>query len=296
MEKRLGLRNFMDYHHIPVLTREVLAYLDPKPNENFIDATLGLGGHTLEILKKTAPNGKILAIDQDLEGINEAKKRLQEYKNRIIYINNNNVYLDKIIRNSGYKRVSGIVFDLGFASWQVENDLKGLSFSSSAPLDMRMSADLNLTASEILNKYPEKKLANLFYEYGDVRGSRRLASKIIEKRRNISIDNTTDLVDIIGTKNPKILAPIFQALRIEVNKELENLQEVLPKAVEILDKNGRIVVISFHSGEDRIVKNFFRANKGELEILTKKPVVAGKEETDINPRSRSAKLRAAKKV
>lgn len=286
----------MKYYHTPVLMEEVLDYLKPKSNENFVDCTVGLAGHAEKILSKISPRGRLLGIDQNQEGISEAKKKLEKYKNRTIFVHDNFRHLNKIIGDQNFSRVAGIFFDLGLASWQIDDSKKGLSFSVEAPLDMRLSDNLTFTAADIVNRYPEKQLANLFYQYGDVRGNRQLARKIIQSRGKQAIKTTSDLVKIIASKNPKILAPIFQALRIEVNQELENLTLALPQALEILKPKGRIVVISYHSGEDRIVKNFFRSQKGQLKILTKKPVTTSREEIRENPRARSAKLRAAEKI
>lgn len=286
----------MEYQHTPVMAKEVLHYLDPKPNENFIDATLGLGGHARKILDKTAPNGKLLGIEQNKEGLDEACKNLQKYKNRIVAVCDNFLNLDKIIRSKHFSRVSGIIFDLGVASWQIEDSGIGIAFSKNFSLDMRLGDYYSTTAADILNNYTPKELANLFYELGDFRHSHQIAKKIVEKRREKKIRTSFDFIEAIGIKNPKVLAPIFQALRIEVNHELENLNSALPQALNILAPNGRIVAISYHSGEDRIVKNFMRSNKGDLKILTKKPIIPDFEEIKLNSRARSAKLRAGEKV
>jgi len=286
----------MQYYHTPVLTKEVIDYLDIKSNKNYIDATLGLGGHAEEILKKNGPHGKLLAIEQTEDGLDEAKNRLSKYSKRIIFVNDNFRNFEKIIKSNNFPLVSGILFDLGLASWQIGDDNIGLSFSSNHYLDMRLDPMAKRTASEILTTYTFKELSNMFYEYGDIRSSRHLAEKIIASRKDHPIKDVRDLTKIIGSNNPKILAPVFQALRIEVNNELSNLNAVLPQALSAVSSGGRIVVISYHSGEDRIVKNFFRANKESEKILTKKPIVPSWEEIKLNSRSRSAKLRAAEKI
>lgn len=286
----------MKYFHEPVLLKEVIKYLEPKSNKNYVDCTLGLGGHSGKILEKNGPNGQLIGIEQNTEGIEEAQKRLDEFKERVKLVRSNFRNLEKIIKDSKISSVDGILFDLGLASWQIKDDKKGISFSEDAELDMRLSPESNLTAADIINTYPEKQLANLLFEFGDIRGNRYFAKKIVEERKNKKIQKTSELVKIIGTNNPKVLAPIFQALRIEVNSELENLLIALPQALNVLDKGGKIVVISYHSGEDRIVKNFFRANKTKIKILTKKPIIASFEEIKENSRSRSAKLRAAEKI
>lgn len=278
--------------HTPVLVKEVLQYLDPKPNDDFIDCTLGLGGHAKLILEKTAPYGKLLAIEQDLEGMNEAKKILSKFKNRTIFINNNFLNLSQIARVYNFTRISGILFDLGLALWQIKEKKYGYSFEIDSPLDMRMFG-ARMSAAEILNRYHQKELADMFYYNADLGTSRVIARKLIEFKNKKKFSRTSDLIEAIGTKNPKILAPVWQALRIEVNNELKNLQIALRDSVNLLKPGGRLAVISFHSGEDRIVKNFFKENTNCFKILTKKPITPDPLEIKNNPRSRSAKLRAA---
>lgn len=286
----------MKYFHEPVLTKELLVFLAPKSNNNYVDCTVGLGGHSKEILNKNGPNGKLLGIDQDPNSIREAQSKLEKFTKRIKLVCDNFRNLEKIIKNNSFFPIDGIIFDLGLASWQIKEPKKGLSFAQDVYLDMRLSPELKICAADIINTYSEKQLSNLFFEFGDIKGNRFFARKIVKERKNRKIQKTFELVKIIGTNNPKILAPIFQALRIEVNNELENLSLVLPQSLEFLNKGGRIIVISYHSGEDRIVKNFFRSNKSKIKILTKKPVIASREEIQKNPRARSAKLRAAEKI
>ena len=285
----------MNFIHKPVMLEEVIKYFAPRKNQNYIDLTFGLGGHSKEILRKTGPNGKILAVDQDEKAQSEACETLKKYKNRIIYICDNFRNLDKIVGNTHFQRVSGILMDLGLGSWQIDILEKGISFSKNAPLDMRLGNNQRISAKDILNDYNEKQLANLLYNYGDVYKSRKFARNIINYRQKNEISFVSELIEAIGTKNPKILAPIFQAIRIEVNNEIENLNIALPQILNILMPKGKIIVISYHSGEDRIVKNFFRSNKDKLKILTKKPITPTNEEIKYNPRSRSAKLRVAQK-
>jgi 16S rRNA (cytosine1402-N4)-methyltransferase len=286
----------MKYFHEPVLSREVIEYLSPKSNKNYVDCTLGLAGHSKKILEKNGPKGQLVGIEQNTEGLSEAQKRLVGFESRIKLTRGNFSNLEKIIKDSKISSIDGFLFDLGLASWQINDRKSGISFSEDAELDMRLSPESNLTATDIINTYPEKQLANLLFEFGDIRGNRYFAKKIVGERKNKKIQRTSELVKIIGTSNPKVLAPIFQALRIEVNNELENLLLALPQALSILDKGGKIVVISYHSGEDRIVKNFFRSNKNKIKILTKKPITASFEEIKNNSRARSAKLRAAEKI
>lgn len=299
--------------HTSVLLKEVLQFIDPKQNQNFVDCTLGLGGHSTAILEKTAPNGKLLAIEQNYDGLNQARENLKKFDQRITFINDNFYNLQQIIKNQKFHNISGILLDLGLASWQIDEGNLGISFQKDEPLDMRLENPNpkhripnkfqiskpkfpNITAAEIVNRYPLKKLADVLYQYGDVRNSYSIAKKIIQSRERKPIVTTFQLAEVLQTRNPKILAPIFQALRIEVNQELSNLELVLPQVVEILEPDGKIVIISYHSGEDRIVKNFLRQNTDKLKILTKKPITPSYEEISQNPRARSAKMRVGEKI
>lgn len=292
--------------HLPVLTKEVLEFLNPKPGENFIDCTIDGGGHAKEILKKISPAGKLLGIDLDKKMIAALQAKIKNEKlNNLIVAEGNFKNLKKITEEKNFSRVSGILIDLGWSSIQIEESGRGFSFLKNEPLDMRYSS-FGISAAEAVNQLSEKDLADIFWQYGEERFSRRIAKKIVEARKKKRILTTFDLVDAVKTSVPRSyergrLHPatrVFQALRIYVNQELENLKEVLPQAVEILAPGGILTVISFHSLEDRIVKNFFREMKkeGRLEILTKKPVVPSDEEIKSNPRSRSAKLRAVRKI
>jgi len=281
--------------HIPVLTSELIQYLKPKPNQNFIDATVGLGGHAKIVLSKTAPAGKVLGIDWDPASLSELR-RTSPTPRLITYLGNFK-NLKEIVQQTGFSDISGIYFDLGLGSWQIEDESYGLSFQKDALLDMRI-VKTGLLAQEIINKWSEKELCQIFRDYGQVRRPHQIAEKIIRERQRQPILSTLQLVKATGVKNPGVLAKIFQALRIVVNRESENLKEALPEALEILKKGGRLVVISYHSGEDRIVKNFFKEKQKEgiLKIVTKKPVVPSEQEVRENPRARSAKLRAALKI
>lgn len=292
--------------HIPVLQKEVLEFLDPKPGENLIDCTIDGGGHAMEILKKISPDGKLLGIDLDKKMIAALEAKIKsENLNNLIVAEGNFKNLKKIAEEKKISNVSGILIDLGWSSIQIEESGRGFSFLKNEPLDMRYS-NSGMTAAEAVNRLDEKELADIFWQYGEERFSRRIAKKIVEARKKKRILTTFDLVEVVKTSVPRSyergrLHPatrVFQALRIYVNQELENLKEVLPQAVEILAPEGRLAIISFHSLEDRIVKNFFREAKkeGKLEILTKKPIVPSDEEIKANSRSRSAKLRAIKKV
>jgi len=298
----------MVHLHIPVLQKEVIEYLAPKPNQNFIDCTIGEGGHAFAILEKILPNGKILGIDTTLELISKIQKEIKNFKKNFILVCDNFVYLKKIVKKQKFQKVKGILFDLGMSSWHLERSEKGFSFQKDEILDMRYSrqGENGLTAEKIINNWPEKDLIKILREYGQEKFANRIAKEIIKARGVKPIKKTFHLVEIIKRATPfwyhrqkiHFATKTFQALRIVVNKELENLQKALPQALEILERKGRLVIISFHSLEDKIVKNFFRENskKGLLKILTKKPINPSKIEVKINPRSRSAKLRAIIKL
>lgn len=309
--------------HIPVLLNEVIKFLDPKPNQNFIDCTLGAGGHTVEILKRTAPNGKVLGIDMDVNAILVAKQKVLKAgieSSRLLAVRGNYKNLEEIVLQNNFKNISGILVDLGFSSMEIADPEKGFSFQTEAPLDMRYGEE-GETAAEILNHSREEELERIFKEYGEEKFAGRIAKKICEIRKNNPIDTTFKLVELISEVVPKNLqhgrihfaTKVFQALRIATNHELENLTEVLPKAIELLPKGGRLAIISFHSLEDRIVKQYFKkesidcvcpksipvcncGHKAILKILNKKPIVPSEEEATQNPRSRSAKLRVAEKL
>ena len=289
--------------HQAVLQKEVLEYLDPKPNENFIDCTIGEGGHTTAILQKNKPNGKVLGIEIDPEIYQEFKKRIRESSNRLILINDSYVNLKEIVKKLKFAPIDGILFDLGMSSWHLENSGRGFSFLRNEPLDMRFSPESNsLTAQDIINKWSEPEIEKVLKEYGEERFSKKITLEIIKERKEKPIKTTFQLIEVIKRAIPgkycrgriHFGTRTFQALRIAVNDELNNLKKVLPQAVEVLSSEGRIVIISFHSLEDRIVKNFFRdLDKVKLKILTKKPITPNEVEIKINRRSRSAKLRAA---
>jgi len=267
--------------HTPVLRKEVLEILDPQSNDNFIDATIGFGGHSKDILEKVKPNGKVLGIEWDKEVFEKLKEE------RLILVNDSYVNLEKIVKENNFKPVSGILFDLGISSWALEGSGRGFSFKKNEPLDMRFSLDNDLTAEQILNTYSEKEIEAILKEYGEERLAKVIARRIVKKR---PIKTTFELLKLIPTKTRP--QRTFQALRIAVNDELNNVRTGLEQAFNVLEKGGRIGVISFHSLEDRIVKQFFKNNKG-LEALNKKPITPSKEEMENNYRSHSAKFRGA---
>lgn len=287
------------YQHEPVLVKEVVEYLAPEAGKVIVDATLGGGGHTEAILNSLpSPSGKVLAFDQDEEAIAAAKQRLAEYPN-ITYINDNFASLKTHI----HEKIDGILFDLGVSSYQIDAPERGFSIREDGPLDMRMDKRQKLTADMIVNDYSAEELARIFKEYGEERFAKRISNAICVTRNAKRIETTFELKEIIEKASPgwrkrEPVTRIFQALRIEVNGELAKLKSALLDALELLRPQGRIVVLSYHSLEDRIVKHTFRefAQNGKIKLLNKKPVLAGEAESQSNPRSRSAKLRAAEKL
>ena len=290
--------------HIPVLQKEVLKYLDPKPNENFIDCTFGQGGHSKLILDKNGPKGKVLGIEIDPM---LSKKRPAGSDKRLILANGSYAGLKEVIKKNkairSFKSVSGILIDLGISSWHIEKSGRGFSFKRDEELDMRYDPQNPLDAKKILNFWSRQEIEKTLREYGEERYASEIAEEIIRSREARPIRKTFQLVEIIESVVPKnyrhgkihFATRTFQALRIAVNDELQNLEKVLPQASSILKNGGRLAVISFHSLEDRIVKNFFRqkAKEGSLKVLTKKPISPTFQEIKNNPRARSAKLRAA---
>jgi 16S rRNA (cytosine1402-N4)-methyltransferase len=290
--------------HIPVLLNEVIKLLDPKENENFIDATLGEGGHTLALLQKTSPAGKVLGIDLDPETLEIVHRKLHAFGERLVLANNNFKNLEEIIEENKFKEISGIVFDLGMSSRDIDEAGRGFSFLKDEPLLMNFGSDTMLTAEHIVNGWPESELEKIIRLYGEEKFSRQIARAIIARRIVKPIKTTFDLVEVIENATPNFYhhgrihpaTRTFQALRIAVNDELNSIQKGLEASLKILSSGAKIAVISFHSLEDRIVKNFFRDNKNTLKILTKKPVVPAQVEVLNNPRARSGKLRVAQKI
>jgi len=290
--------------HAAVLKKQVLEYLDPKPNENFIDCTIGEGDHAEEILRNIGPEGKVLGIDLDHQQISASQWLHVQFKDRIILVNDSYANLSKIIERKIFGPVNGILLDLGMSSAQLEGMHKGFSFQIDQGLDMRYNDEMNyMTAEKIINEWPEEKIEEILKNYGEEKFSKRIAKAIVEQRKQGRIKTTFQLIEIIKDSTPSeywrgrihYATRTFQALRIAVNDELENLKRALPQAMSALAPDGRLIVISFHSLEDRIVKNFFNSEskKGIIKILTKKPITASRDELGKNYRARSAKLRAA---
>lgn len=291
--------------HTPVLKKEVLEFLNPEPNQNFIDCTVGEGGHTLAILEKNGPNGKVIGIDWDKEQIESAIKNINS--DRFVGVNDSYTNLKNIVEECQIKPINGILLDLGMSSVHTDTSRRGFSFLKDEPLDMRYNPETNfLTARNIIKHYTEEQLADIFFNYGEDRLARKIAKRIVETRKIRPIETTFDLIEVIKKVVPPkfqngkthFATRIFQALRIAVNEEFKNLESVLPVAFDILSEGGKLVVISFHSLEDRIVKNYFRDLKIKKlgKLLVKKPVIASKEELTLNRRARSAKLRVIEKL
>lgn len=294
--------------HIPVLLKEVIAGLNPQKNENFIDATIGQGGHTFAILEKNKPIGKVLGIEidlalyQELKAIMKRNSRLGKIlQKRLILINDSYLNLVQIVKEQNFQPIHGILFDLGMCSWHLEQSGRGFSFLRDEPLDMRFDIKNELTAAEIINFWSKEQIEKILKEYGEERYARKISKAIVWERKNKKIFRTTELVALLKRVLPKdyerrrihFATRVFQALRIAVNNELENIKNVLGEAINLVVPQGRIAVISFHSLEDRIVKNVFQeliaTNKAYL--LTKKPIIPSINEIENNPRARSAKLR-----
>jgi 16S rRNA (cytosine1402-N4)-methyltransferase len=290
--------------HVPVLMDEVIKFLAPKKNENFIDCTLGDGGHSAELLRCTSPEGKVLGFDLDSEAVKVVRKNLEEFGARLIVRNESYANLAKAVAEEKFGPADGALMDFGFSSPQLEDRGRGFSFQRDEPLDMSYSTAVDhLTAAEIVNTWTKDEITRVLAEFGEERMAERIASAIVTARHHKHIISTVQLVDVIKGAVPKNYehgrihpaTRTFQALRIVVNGELESVNAVLPQALAALKPGGRLVCISFHSLEDRIVKSFFKemSTKRKIEILTSKPVTATEKEIQNNPRSRSAKLRAA---
>lgn len=286
-----------DREHIPVLLQPVIEFLAPHPEGRYIDGTVGAGGHAAAILDASAPLGRVLGIDADPQALALAADNLAPYGDRLILEHSNYSHMKAVAERQGFVPAEGIVLDLGLSSMQLNDPARGFSFQSEGALDMRFNPDDAVTAADLVNTLSEKDLADLIFQYGEDHASRRIARAIVAAR---PISTAVQLAGVIeraigrhGRMHPATRT--FQALRIEVNRELEMLEEVLPQIGEVLAPGGRVVIITFHSLEDRIVKNFFRDCQ-DLQVLTKHPVRPARDEQLSNPRSRSSKLRAAERV
>ncbi len=310
----------MEFKHVTVLLKEAVDILDIKPNGIYVDGTLGGAGHSLEIAKKLT-SGKLVCFDQDINAILAAKEKLKDYMDKVILVHSNFENLKVELNKLGIERIDGFLVDLGVSSHQLDVPDRGFSYMQDAPLDMRMDKSMQLSAYEVVNTYSEVELKKIIKDYGEENWSARIAKLIIEKRKEKAIETTFELVDTIKAAIPKKMRDenqhpakrTFQAIRIEVNRELDVIDKTLFAAVDMMNKGGVISVITFHSLEDRIVKNVFKKMQNActcppefpvcicdseqiVEIITRKPILPSDEEVQMNPRSRSAKLRAARKV
>ena len=311
----------MEFEHTPVLLKEIMEILNPQKGEVFVDCTLGGGGHSQEILKRLVPNGHLIGLDQDNNALEAARKNLREYSESITLVHSNYENLGQILQKYYPEGVDGILFDIGVSSHQLDQGERGFSYMQDAPLDMRMDRQSLFTAKDLVNTYSQKQLEEIIKEYGEERWAKRIAQFIVEARSQGPIETTGQLVNIIKgaiplgarKEGPHPAKRTFQAIRIAVNRELEVLENTIEVAVSYLKAGGRIGIISFHSLEDRIVKEKFKYlaldcicpqelpicqcdKRSVIKILTRKPITADKDELATNPRARSAKFRAAIKL
>lgn len=309
-----------DFHHQPVMLEEVLEWLDPRAGGTYVDCTLGGGGHLLGMLGKTGGRCRLVGMDQDTNALEAAAKRLSGHSDRVHLVRANFRELTMVLKRLEIGKIQGILYDLGVSSHQLDTPGRGFGYQQDAPLDMRMGPDGEITAADLVNELPENELANLIKEYGEERWARRIAGFIGRERKRTPILTTGRLADVVKDAvpararrtGPHPARRTFQALRIAVNDELGALKSSLKQAVEVLEVGGRIVALSYHSLEDRIVKNIFRdfavhckcppglpvcccGVVPQLDILTSRPRTPGSDEIADNPRARSAKLRAARK-
>ncbi len=305
----------MEFNHVPVLLNECIECLNIKEGGIYVDGTLGGGGHSSCVLKRLNNTGKLIGIDRDSEALAYTSERLKEYSN-VVYVKDNHENIKNILIDLGIEEVDGILLDLGVSSYQLDEPSRGFSYMYDAPLDMRMNKDQEFTAYDVVNKYSEERLADIFFNYGEEKYSKSIARKIVDVRKTRAIETTYELVDVIKSAIPAKARNekqhpakrVFQAIRIEVNGELVDLENAICDAVMSLKTGGRLLIITFHSLEDRIVKKTFENLQGKCtcppdfpkcvcgfksygKVITKKPIIATDDELEQNPRSRSAKLR-----
>ena len=302
----------MEYGHTPVMPREVMEYLDPRPGGVIADLTVGGGGHAELILKAVGSTGRLVGFDKDSVALHEAETRLAPYKEQLALVKTDFRHVRHTLQNLGIKKVDGVLMDLGVSSHQLDSGERGFSFRNDGPLDMRMDLGGPVTAADVVRTYNERDLTMVIRTYGEEKWAARIAQFIVERRKTRPITTTFELVDVIraaipaGARRggPHPARRTFQALRIEVNEELKALEEALHEGISCLARKGRIIVISYHSLEDRIVKTTFKeyAEETSLEtgerllVLTKRPLRPAADEVASNPRAESAKLRAAEKI
>ena len=310
----------MEFKHVTVLLNEAVDILDIKPEGIYVDGTLGGAGHSLEIVKKLT-SGKLICFDQDINAISAAKEKLKDFMDKTILVHSNFENLREELNKLGIESIDGFLVDLGVSSHQLDVPERGFSYMQDAPLDMRMDNNAELSAYDVVNTYSEAELKRVIKDYGEENWSARIAKLIVERRATMPIRTTFELVDAIKAAIPKKMRDenqhpakrTFQAIRIEVNRELDVIEKTLLAAVEMMNEGGVLAVITFHSLEDRIVKNVFKKlqysctcppefpvcicnSKQVVEVITRKPILPSENEVEMNPRSRSAKLRAARKL
>lgn len=299
----------MSEYHVPVLLNESIEALDINPDGIYVDVTFGGGGHSRAILEKLSTRGHLFSFDQDLDAM---KNAFQD--DRFTFVRSNFMYLKNFLKYYGVEKIDGLLADLGVSSHHFDDEERGFSFRFNAPLDMRMNKSTSVSASDVLNTYPESKLTNIFSLYGELSNAKKIAHTIVQKRNDNPIIDTNQLLDIVKPyfmreREKKDLAKLFQALRIEVNNEMMVLRKMLNQTAEVMNSNGKLVVITYHSLEDRIVKNFIKSGNCEGDIqkdfygniispfkaLNNKVITPSEIEMNANPRSRSAKMRVAVK-
>ena len=310
----------MEFNHVSVLLNECLEGLNIKENGIYVDGTLGGAGHSSEILKRLSNEGRLIGIDQDTDALKAAKERLKDYSN-VTFVHSNFSNIENVLNNLNIDGVDGILMDLGVSSYQLDEGERGFSYMKDAPLDMRMKRENDFSAYNVVNEYSEEDLYRIIRDYGEEKFAKRIASFIVENRQEKNIETTLELVEIIKNaipakarrEGPHPAKRTFQAIRIEVNSELSILNKTIEDGVEKLNKGGRMAIITFHSLEDRIVKNKFRdlavscrcpkefpvcvcGEKAKVKIISRKAIEPTKEEVEVNPRSRSAKLRVIEKL
>lgn len=310
----------MEFNHVSVLLNECLEGLNIKENGIYVDGTLGGAGHSSEILKRLSNEGRLIGIDQDTDALRAAKERLKDYSN-VTFVHSNFSNIENVLDNLNIDGVDGILMDLGVSSYQLDEGERGFSYMKDAPLDMRMNRENDFSAYNVVNEYSEEDLYRIIRDYGEEKFAKRIASFIVENRQEKNIETTLELVEIIKNaipakarrEGPHPAKRTFQAIRIEVNSELSILNKTIEDGVKKLNKGGRMAIITFHSLEDRIVKNKFRdlavscrcpkefpvcvcGEKAKVKVISRKAIEPTKEEVEINPRSRSAKLRVIEKL
>ena len=309
------------FSHVSVLLRECIEALNIKPDGIYVDCTTGGGGHSLEIVKRLTAGGRLIAIDRDEDALRAAGARLADYADRVTFVHSNYAMLQSVLAGLGIPKADGVLADLGVSSYQLDTAERGFSYMQDAPLDMRMDREQPLSARDVVNTYSEEELRRILYDYGEEKFARNIAANIVKQRSERPIETTLELAELVKGSMPKAAREgghhpakrTFQAIRIEVNAELSSIPPALDAAVHALNPGGRVAVITFHSLEDRLVKQKFAAlssgctcprefpvcvcgKKPVVRVITKKPVTAGEDELEVNPRSRSAKLRVAEKI